>query len=1510
MNPESVAAAAPVMQLPADGMFSVALAHPLLSILVLILILIAILFAIRLIIKINQMRKNKNEVNSLKKDLMVWSVLSSLVHGGKKTDRAKVELNSKLHTIDNIFKHAISVVMAQRKYLSSKRPWFVVVGEPSCGKSTLLDMSELDFKAVEKDDSVQKPPLNFYINRDAIVLDISGKIFFDNWLGGSSAEWSHICSQIRKRHKAKPLDGIVLTLSAEALLADDYKLTQKKTSLIVGELQRLTGTLKMYLPCYVVVTKMDTIMGFREYFQNLDDESRSQMVGYQTRTIEEETFNEEDFDNFFDKLLSRIRDGVLGLMSSKAVMDLSVAGKSRIELTGDIFLFADNFNKIRSNLKSYLSSLFGKSRFQGKHFTKFKGVYFTSANDKGFCLNDRFAALQGKAIDDAPLYDNNFKESRGYFIKNTLQRIAFVADGSAGFTRHEEIRRRTPYYLGCAILGLITFIYLYGSFVVAPDLKRQLGDDTMYFQGLGRMFEQGTIDGARLLSVDGRGNGVTLFDNPMPNDSRVPRMNFFSETQRRLQKEIKVPWQFFPGYIFEYGLLGDIAVSDRYFLYNQIQTKMSFMPLVESLEYNFIMQGNEPFTDEKRDALFHLMDIAQFAVSNKVADYNDVYDSSTMRSFMDYMYPETGSNTKERLEIFYPEYDELARFNNNVIVLNQNYVDSCNVAINGFIENWKLFRNYMKHDYMELVNDADSAHRIIDIYSNLEKGHAMNFKEVAQDQIPRYLQQMRILIDAYQAEAENVEDFARFAADSARKAKASKPSASPAAPGTENKKEDKESEKKEDNPYFVSFENAYNDYVKKLHSDFRHFREFDTFRSAHTTNHTGRYFGGIDFRSFPAIEADIAKKLAEEHDRIIKNMTKMPNHPLFLEYGPADGTKVFNFELLSRLLEIAVMDPPSFTLFQPEDIGLAVDEVEDLFQEHLSELKAFSDQYGSNDTLKPWVSFVDRVLRLQRAVGRIKLGHSLLSLYPDESSDLNMLSELTILVGESGNDLGSISGDFSIEISREVLGDYDLRQEYNPEGFFNYINPIAQLVKLRDGKDEELAVYREELKSNKHLSRLIKVFGKYAGAYINYWGHVGDSIHPAVGTYGEFYDLASESRAYQINAQLQELYTLSYDAIKVIDDCILDDNTKTLKANTLKLLESKIKTLDIAFTDQCNDVLTAWTLLGPDATSANRTVTQMTDKELKTTLLSLGKAKKGATGIPWWSEFTSLGARLLKRDASSEASMSLAMFQSQLKFFPLVKDGDAHVHVLNRNEIKKLMLMFKSFGLSEMAEDPKENPLPGMALDDDKELGVDANLKAPLVFSNNSSKQSIFRVWATNMEKLLSLLSRDDKSMNFRISRVSAAEQNRMKIEQGYAGYELAIARYRYFTVTVGNGKAGEKVAAFSSGDKQPSIAQGPLNNQTITFNFYKFSDSEDPDCVLTLDGAYPSLQLYLSEQGEYSDESKVTYVPLLLMGNDGATSLFYVGISFTGKLPLAEDWPSIADWPDISLFDSVTMQQ
>ena len=321
-------------------------------------------------------------------------------------------------------------------------------------------------------------------------------------------------------------------------------------------------------------------------------------------------------------------------------------------------------------------------------------------------------------------------------------------------------------------------------------------------------------------------------------------------------------------------------------------------------------------------------------------------------------------------------------------------------------------------------------------------------------------------------------------------------------------------------------------------------------------------------------------------------------------------------------------------------------------------------------------------------------------------------------------------------------------------------------------------------------------------------------------------------------------------------------------------------------------------MLTGDATYANRKVMGMSDKELRSSILSLGKGV-----IPWWSEFTSLGTKLLKRDASSEATLSLALFQDELKFFPLVKDGDVRARILSKNDLKRLMVMFSSFGLTDASKTEAPDELAGFGLDPEKNLKVADDIRGPLVFSEDSGKQADFKIWAGMMEKLLTALSSDSKNMQFVITRVDAASQHRLAAEQGFGGYESGFARYRYFDVTIGSRPASTRLPSFVSKPDKDGISGGVISNDEIVFNFYRFSDSEEPDCTYRIDGAYPSLQLYLSSSGIYDEETKQVTLPLILTDKSGASSIFYIGIRNKSGLPLPSDWPSLEDWPDVSLF-------
>ena len=1482
MSTEELTAAVTV---PQSGVFAWVMAHPVLSILIAVLALILILVLIRLFFRIIRIIRNRRETSSIKKDLMIWSLISSLVQGGRKTDKAKAELNTKLRSIDLIFSRAHDILRSQR-HISSKRPLFVLLGEPTCGKSRLIENSGLDYRCTEKDEQ-QKPPVRFFYNQNSVIADVSGKVFFDNWLGGSSAEWSHICSLLGKRRGSKPVSGVILTISAEALLADDRRLTQKKAALISSELSRLTGTLRMKLPCFVVITKLDAVPGFREYFANLDENARNQIVGFQP-LADSGVFEKDDFDAFFDSLVERLGDGAVALMSGKKVLELAYSGRPRMGLTGGIYLFARNLSLIRGSLEFYLDTVFGSRRAEGEGTALFRGVFLTSAEDRGLSLSARFAELQQKSIDDAPLHDPNFKGPGAYFIPSLVSKLIVPSASAACFTREEQLRRRIPAMALCGALFAASCVLWYGALVKGPQLTARLQDDTLYYQRVGRQFRRGEIGAAPLLGVDARGSGVMMLKSPMPNDSRVTRIGFFSEAQRRLLKKTVIPWQFFPASFLSFGFEGEPGISERASVYNQIQTKMAFLPAVESLEYNFIMKGDEPYTRKKRDALFELMKMALF-LDRHASAVNDQYSGSTMASFIDYLYPGAGKDIRKQLADFRPDYDYLAGATNSEVVLSNEYGRSLYSAITGFAGSWKRLENYPEEEYAILRKDIRSASGLIQLYENVMGLRAVDFSTLETDEMQRILDGCETDAEKYGSYIADTDNMMRLADVDQDVSSSLKPAAGKGGKG-------KDREQEGTNQYGNTFEKAFRAYRDLLAGDYDFLKDYDSERRS--SGASGIDYGGVDFGRILSEHAGIEKSLDDEYRKLSETIVSVQQSPLFDLTDPANPAGGYNYSLFGKMLKASMVGIPDGRFAGPADVRRAMSDVRDDYDRRAGELAALADAGEKSPLTAEWNKLCRKIMSARYNLAMIRVGQQFLLLYPDSGSDMKLLADLTVMVAGSGTRIGDFAPGISLEMMRGVLGPFELRDEYSPGGFIEYAAPLAKMhAIMKDGKNGN-ELFARRLSSNEKFRRLLRVFSKYAGSYINYWGHLADSLHMQADSYAEFYQKAAGLKAYQVNSQLQDLYSLSMDAVSRADDGLLDDNVKSLKAATLKRLDSRVKGIDVSFTDECNEVLTAWSVLTGDATYANRKVMGMSDKELRSSILSLGKGV-----IPWWSEFTSLGTKLLKRDASSEATLSLALFQDELKFFPLVKDGDVRARILSKNDLKRLMVMFSSFGLTDASKTEAPDELAGFGLDPEKNLKVADDIRGPLVFSEDSGKQADFKIWAGMMEKLLTALSSDSKNMQFVITRVDAASQHRLAAEQGFGGYESGFARYRYFDVTIGSRPASTRLPSFVSKPDKDGISGGVISNDEIVFNFYRFSDSEEPDCTYRIDGAYPSLQLYLSSSGIYDEETKQVTLPLILTDKSGASSIFYIGIRNKSGLPLPSDWPSLEDWPDVSLF-------
>src|SRR5574344_2031823 len=663
MNSEEVTttASSVVSDKGSDSTFFGMFDSPLGIIIFIILVFIAILVIWFLFKKFKQKTALNAERRYIKDDLMIWSTLSNLVSGGKKTKKGKEDLDGTVILIKNIFESAIDFIK-RKNFLKLKAPWYIILGEPLSGKSSLIGSEALDYEQARKDlDPKDADSIHFWVNRETVFLDVKGKVFFDHWLGGSSAQWHVICDLINKYHHAKPLSGIVLTIPADALIADDKKLTQKKAELISAELARLSATLNMNLPCRIVVTKSDCVVGFREYFASLSDKLKEQIIGFNLES-QAGLFNQDDFTASWSSFVDRIKDGIFSLMLSKSVIDSTYDDKNRIDTSANIFEFHHNLDSLKDNLEIYLSTI-----FDNKYTVRpasVEGVYFTSAIDQVICFNSEFASYQGKKVDDAVL-----------------------SNGKNAPTRNP--------------LFLVNFFY------------KNLNSDADFYRTLTTLFNQNSILRSPLLDVNYKTNqGVTRFNDQMVNDSRVSRINFFKEAKSMLSAQKNLPFIYAPSSYLFFDL-NNLSSFERKTIYNQLLIDMAFVPATTSFSYN-LLNENSSFTETKADALLAFMYLAIAHERDNDGKGSQII-KNCLSSILKYQYPELAQDVVNLLTSIEQGDDSYAHAAASQILLDPNYAPSVNRGLKIFIDELRGVTAYPESEYQlaksllkkgQLLNDS------------------------------------------------------------------------------------------------------------------------------------------------------------------------------------------------------------------------------------------------------------------------------------------------------------------------------------------------------------------------------------------------------------------------------------------------------------------------------------------------------------------------------------------------------------------------------------------------------------------------------------------------------------------------------------------------------------------------------------------------------------------------------------------------------------------------------------
>lgn len=386
-------------------------------------------------------------------------------------------------------------------------PWYLIIGPPGAGKTTALVNSGLRFplandaaaRAVQGVGGTRY--CDWWFTDEAVLIDTAGRYTTqDSDAKTDRKSWLSFLDMLRANRPRQPINGVLVAISIEDVLNLPPAEVNAHADAIRKRLTELHDELKVSFPVYAIFTKMDLIVGFMQYFADLDEAKRRFVWGATFQTADKKANNVGTVPAEIDLLVQRLSER----------MPERLQEEPDLRTRAILFGLPAQISAVKKPVSDFLGRIFEPTRYQTS--VTLRGFYFTSGTQEGTPFDQVIGALQ-KSYGVESFSSAAFSGAgKSFFLHDLLAKVVF---GEAGWVSTNLGAVRRSFFIRAAAFSLIAVatLAILGAWWVSYSRNAALIADTdravdSYAAAAGPLLKQDTVSDPDLRPVYERIDGL------------------------------------------------------------------------------------------------------------------------------------------------------------------------------------------------------------------------------------------------------------------------------------------------------------------------------------------------------------------------------------------------------------------------------------------------------------------------------------------------------------------------------------------------------------------------------------------------------------------------------------------------------------------------------------------------------------------------------------------------------------------------------------------------------------------------------------------------------------------------------------------------------------------------------------------------------------------------------------------------------------------------------------------